>query len=138
MLDEWEKILEIQILEIDDENTALVNLYLEGLDNNQATLSGHITDFEQILSTKDDLKVLEAKDGLANHLEKITRELRELEPPIKTDYRIDGVNQLQADVTKVLQKLRVVKLSSGNRLELSCLIKNESVTYQFTGGSNSV
>ena len=138
MIDEWEKKLEIQILEIDDKNTALVNRYLEGLDNKQATLSGHITDFEQILSAKDDLKLLEAKDRLANYLKKLTRELRELEPPIKTDYWVDGVDKLQADVTNVLPKLRVVKLNSGNHLELSCLIKIESVTYQFTGGSNSV
>ena len=124
MIDECEKNLKTQIRTIEETNTVLIDSYLAELNSKQATLSKNNEEFERILSTKDALKLLEAKDRLTDCLKKLTAESKELKQPIKTKYQIDGVNQLQVDVKNVLQKARVIELKSGNRFGFELFNKN--------------
>ena len=124
MIDECERNLKTQIRTIEETNTVLIDSYLAELNSKQATLSKNNEEFERILSTKDHIKLLEAKDRLIDYLEKLTVELKELKQPIKTKHQIDGVNQLQADVKNVLQKTRVIELKSGNRFGSELFNKN--------------
>ena len=124
MIDECEKNLTTQIRTIEETNTVLIDSYVAELNSKQATLSKNNKEFERILSTKDDLKLLEAKDRLTDCLKKLTAELKELKQPIKIKYQIDGVNQLQVDVKNVLQKARVIELKSGNRFGSELFNKN--------------
>ncbi len=119
MIDNYEAVLKNQIQAIEEKNTALTVDHLGLLNNKQKTLSTHNGDFENILSTNDHTQLLEAKRRLTNYLEQVKKELKELKPPIKTEYRIEGVDQLQTSVETILKQVRIVKQKPGNSFDQS-------------------
>ncbi|CAF5042212.1 unnamed protein product, partial [Rotaria sp. Silwood1] len=51
---------------------------------------------------------MEANKKLTNYLEQLTTELKELKAPIKTEYRIEGIDQLETKIKDILQQARVI------------------------------
>jgi len=119
MIDNYEAVLKNQIQAIEEKNTALIVGHLGILNNKQQTLSKHNGDFEKILSTNDHTPLLEAKRRWTDYLDQLTKELKELKPPIKTEYRIDGIDQLQANVETILKQVRIVEQKPGNSFDQS-------------------
>ncbi|CAF1164084.1 unnamed protein product [Adineta steineri] len=76
----------------------------------QKTLSDHNGKFENILSTNDHTQLLETKKSLINYLEQLMKELKDLKQPIKTEYRIRGVDQLLTSTDNILKAARIVEL----------------------------
>ncbi|CAF1361319.1 unnamed protein product [Rotaria magnacalcarata] len=123
-IDDYEKKLKAQICTIEEKNTVLVDSYLASLVSKQVALSKHNEDFDKILLTKDHMQLLESKKKLTNYLEQLTKELKELKPPIKTEYRIDGVDQLEANINGTLQRAHIIEKRPGNSLAFSSFLDN--------------
>jgi len=119
MIDSCEEALKNQVRAVEQKNKTSTDNYLVLLNNKQKTLSTHNGDFENILSTNDHTQLLEAKRRLTDYLEQLTKELKELKPPIKTEYRIEGVGQLQTSVETILKQVRIVKQKPGNSFDQS-------------------
>jgi hypothetical protein len=119
MIDSCEEALKNQVRAVEQKNKTSTDNYLVLLNNKQKTLSTHNGDFENILSTNDHTQLLEAKRRLTDCLEQLTKELKELKPPTKTEYRIEGVNQLQTSVETILKPVRIVKQKPGNSFDQS-------------------
>ncbi|CAF4042375.1 unnamed protein product [Adineta steineri] len=91
-------------------NKTTTENYLKQLNIKQKTLSDHNGQFENILSTNDHTQLLDNKKSLTNYLEQLMKELKELKSPIKTEYRIEGVDQLQTNIDNILKQARIVEL----------------------------
>jgi hypothetical protein len=114
IINDYEKALKSQIREIEEKNNKLTENYLTILKEKQRTLSNCIKNFEKILSTNDPTQLLEAKTRLTDEAEQLTKELKELKAPIKTEYRLEEFDQLQASVDNILKKARVDEQKPGN------------------------
>ncbi|CAF5189561.1 unnamed protein product, partial [Rotaria sp. Silwood1] len=77
---------------------ALVESYITSLEIKQGTLSKYNDGFEKIVSIKNHTQLMEANKKLTNYLEQLTTELKELKTPIKTEYRIEGIDQLETKI----------------------------------------
>ncbi|CAF4184975.1 unnamed protein product [Adineta steineri] len=110
MIDNYEKTLKNQICVIEEKNKTTTENYLKQLNIKQKTLSDHNGQFENILSTNDHTQLLDNKKSLTNYLEQLMKELKELKSPIKTEYRIEGVDQLQTNIDNILKQARIVEL----------------------------
>ncbi len=119
MIDSFEEALKNQVRAVEQKNKTSTDNYLVLLINKKKILSTHNGDFENILSTNDHTQLLKAKRRLTDNLEQLTKELKELKPPIKTEYRIEGVDQLQTSVETILKQLRIVKQKPGNSFDQS-------------------
>ncbi|CAF1030207.1 unnamed protein product [Adineta steineri] len=110
MIDNYEKTLKNQICAVEEKNKTISESYLKQLNIKQKTLSDHNGQFENILSTNDHTQLLENKKSLTNYLEQLMKELKELKSPIKTEYRIEGIDQLQTNIDNILKQARIVEL----------------------------
>ncbi|CAF3025540.1 unnamed protein product [Rotaria sp. Silwood2] len=124
MIDDYEKKLKNEISSIEETNTALVESYITSLNNKQTTLSKYNEGFEKILSTKDHTHLLEADKKLTDYLEQLTKKLEELKPPVKIDYQIEGVDQLETKMKDILQQARVIEQKSGQHFNNVVLDEN--------------
>ncbi|CAF0861618.1 unnamed protein product [Adineta steineri] len=115
MMDNFEKALKNQICIIEEKNKTLTESYLQQLILKQTIFSDHNRKFENILSTNDQMQLLEDKNSLTNYLQQLMTELRELKLSIKTGYRIEGVDQLQTSINNILKQARIVELVPENQ-----------------------
>jgi hypothetical protein len=113
-INNYEKALKSQIHAIEEKNNMVAENYLKLLNKKQGTLSNHNRDFGQILSTNNYTQLLETKTRLTDYIEQLSKELKELEVPVKTEYRIEGVGQLQTNINDILTRVRVIEQRSGN------------------------
>ncbi|CAF0725475.1 unnamed protein product [Adineta steineri] len=114
MIDNVEKALKNQIHTIEEKNQTSTESYLKQLTIKQKALSDHNGKFENILSTNDHTHLLEAKQSLTNYLEQLMKELKELKSPIKIQYCIEDVDQLQTSIDNILKQARIVESVLGN------------------------
>ncbi len=112
IINKHESVLIQQIRAIKTRNENLIGGYQNQLMGKQKTLDEQRTDFKGILSTNDHTNLLQANKRLTDSLKKIAEELNELISPIKIEYRIEGVNQLQPAVDASLKQARVVEIGN--------------------------
>ncbi|CAF4985961.1 unnamed protein product [Rotaria sp. Silwood1] len=103
---------------------ALVESYITSLEIKQGTLSKYNDGFEKIFSIKNHTQLMEANKQLTNYLEQLTTELKELKAPIKTEYRIEGIDHLETKIKDILQQARVIGQKPGQCFNYSLFREN--------------
>ncbi|CAF1139485.1 unnamed protein product [Adineta steineri] len=124
MIDNYEEALKNQIRAIEEKNKTSTESYWNQLNIKQKTFSDHNEKFENILSTNDHTQLLEDKKSLTNYLEQLTKELKELKLPIKTQYRVEGVDQLQTSIDNILKQACIIELTPGNCVDCRKFVSN--------------
>ena len=116
-----ENKLKQQIREIESRNKKLIEDFNTELRGKQKELSKRSIDFEHSVSTNDHTKLLQGHKALTEYLDKIIQELSELQPPILTGYRIEGIDQLQGVVEDIIKRTSITEWKQGN---LNCFISD--------------
>ncbi|CAF4074720.1 unnamed protein product, partial [Adineta steineri] len=75
----------------------------------QTSLSQAITK-DMLLTDINDNKNIQSITKTFDDLQQLMKELKELKSPIKTEYRIEGVDQLQTNIDNILKQARIVEL----------------------------
>ncbi|CAF2124098.1 unnamed protein product [Rotaria magnacalcarata] len=105
LIADCENELKTKINAIEKQNNDLIeNLQLQ-LESKQEELNKQSRYFERLFSTNSYMKLLQGNPKMMNYLKATTQELNKLKMPIKTEYRIKGIDCLQESVVKVLQQL---------------------------------
>jgi hypothetical protein len=112
MIDDHKSALQQQILEIENKNSTLITVYQTQVESQQKKLQDQSVEFERILLTKDPTKLLQAKQKLTEGVNKIAEELHRLEPPIRTEYHVEGLDQLQR-IGEILKPVCIVEQKEG-------------------------
>lgn len=92
----------------------LTDNYLTLLNNKQRTLSNYSKTLEQLTSAYDSTQLLKVKTKFADFIVELTKEMEELELPMRTEYQIVGIDRLQENINVILKKVRIVEHRSGN------------------------
>ena len=103
MINDCEQTLKKQVRAIEEKNKASADNYFAIQKRKQTELSGCNTQFETILSSNDHTLLLEAKNNLTTYLDQLTNELKALKPPVRTEYQLEGIDQLQTSVENLLK-----------------------------------
>ena len=107
MINDCEQKLIKQVQAIEEKNKTSADKYLAIPKRKQKELSGCNTQFETILSSNDHTLLLEAKNNLTTYLDQLTNELKALKPPVRTEYQLEGIDQLRTSVENLLKTARV-------------------------------
>ena len=103
MINDCEETLIKQVQAIEEKNKTSADKYLAIPKRKQKELSGCNTQFETILSSNDHTLLLEAKNNLTTYLDQLTNELKALKPPVRTEYRLEGIDPLRTSVENLLK-----------------------------------
>ena len=114
VINEQEKALKQQIAEIETKNRTLIEDYQTQLKRKEQYLNEKKKYFGSIVSANDHTKLLQTKEQLTTSLTDMTKELDELKPPVKTEYDIKGIEQLQASIDDMLKQVHIVIQTPGN------------------------
>ncbi len=109
-----ENELKQKVRSIEKRNQDLVENFQKQLRNKQEELSKRNKDFERCLSLKDHTKLLQNHVKLNEYSKTTTQELMELKYPIKTQYCIEEIDQLQAAITNIVQGICIIEWQQGN------------------------
>jgi hypothetical protein len=134
MLDERERALKQQILDIERENKNQLDNYQTKLRSNKLVFDLENRAFESIVSAKDDIKLLQVKEQLTGCLQQITQELNKLKPPIKTEYEIKGIDQLQTFVGNILKQNVIIIQTPGNVLQNNLCLRAHFLRLKMSKG----
>ena len=107
MINDYEDALKIQIQAIEEKNKMSTDNYRAILNRKEKELSACSSQFERILSDNDHALLLESKGSLTTYLDQLANELKALKPPVKTEYQIKGLDQLQTSFENILKEARV-------------------------------
>ena len=108
MINDCEQKLIKHVQAIEEKNKTSVDNYLAIPKRKQKELSGCNTQFETILSSNDHTLLLEAKNNLTTYLDQLRNELKALKPPVRTEYHLEGIDQLRTSVENILKTARVL------------------------------
>jgi hypothetical protein len=114
VIDEQEKALKQQIVEIETENMTLVQEYQTQLKRKEQHLNEKMRYFESLVSANDCIKLLQTQKQITTYSTEITKELDELKPPIKIEYEVTGIDQLQTSIDDMVKQVHIVAQMPGN------------------------
>lgn len=109
LIDEREKTLQQELRTITRENKKLIEDYHHYLKSKQHMLHKQTSEFAHILTNNDQNKLLQAKNTLTEYLERITEELPQLKESIKTQYRIEGIDQFKTSLNDILKPIHIIQ-----------------------------
>ena len=112
VIDEHEQTVLDQILQIEKDQKKQIEEYQTRLQNEQHSLDTQKSNFKIILSVKGHTKLLQAKPGFVDYSCMTNGTLEDLRPPILTNYRIEGLYQLQALEEQIYQCGQFVQSST--------------------------
>lgn len=114
-IDKRENFLQQQIRVIETTYMTLFDHHQIQLQKQQELLNSQSSGFQKILSTNDHTKLLKARNGLFEYLEKTTKDLRVLQPPAETECWADGLNQFK-NIGSIIDSARIVNRSKNQNL----------------------
>ena len=116
VIDERERSLEQQVLVFETTRKVMNETHQTQLQKQRQQLKNHSTEFTKILSTNDDTKLLQARKGLIQYLEKMKKRLDLQKPPVHNSFWFDGLDQLKKIGDIIQERIRFVE--HGKRLNL--------------------
>jgi hypothetical protein len=129
IMDEHEKTMLQQILTIQQEEKTKLEKSTTPLKNELQNLNTQKATFEILLSSKNHAKLLQSKQGFDEYVNKTSGTLNSLKMLTRTQYCLDGLDQLQTIKEKVTEYTRYVKMPPYRNPQLEKLI-NDNQTKQ--------
>ena len=117
-IDKHEQAVLDEILKIEADQKKQIQEYQLRLKNEQHSLDTQKSNFKIILSVKDHTKLLQAKQGFVDYSCATNGTFEGLQLPTLTNYRIEGLYQLQALEEQIYQCGPVVQSSTYSNSQL--------------------
>jgi hypothetical protein len=106
--------LKEQILDIETNNKRLIETYRTQLEAKKQNLQQQNSYLQSMILANKHIKLMKVKKQLTTKLNQISIELDELNPSIKTEYQVKGIDQLQTSVSDLLDQAMIVVKAVGN------------------------
>lgn len=107
MIDAQERILKQQIVDIERKNKTSVTDYQRQLEYKEKILSRKNEYIKSSVAAKEHVQLLQVKEQLKISLKDFTKDLDELKTPVKTDYKIQGIEKLETFVSDFLKQVSI-------------------------------
>lgn len=126
-IDEHEQKVLDEIIKIETDQKQQIEEYQVRLQSEQHSLDIQKSNFTIILSVKEHTKLLQAKQGFIDYSNRTNDTLKDLQPPILTGYRIEGLYQLETLQEQIYQCGQFVQSSTYSNSELENRITDNQV-----------
>jgi hypothetical protein len=124
LIDRHAEDLEQEIYAIDGISRTATEKYQAQLVAVKKKLEEHGNEVTRTLGSKNHIKILKDQKKLADNLDEVDRSFAAVTPPIKIEYHVEALDQLQTATVKCLAAVRISR-SDGKTLVGIPTIKNE-------------
>lgn len=121
MIDRHFEGLEQEIDAIEHCNHTAIKAYRTQLEDVKKRLEARESEVTQTLASKNHMKIMQGQKTLANNLDEVVRSLQGVMQPVKEQYWIEGINELQAAVVKCLPSVPINRSYGKISIELPAL-----------------
>jgi hypothetical protein len=127
IIDEHEKTMLQQILMIEQEEKTKLEDSKAPLKNELQNFNMQKATFEILLSTKNHAKLLQSKQRFDDYFNKTKGTLNSLKMPTRTQYCLDGLDQLQTITKQVMDCTKYIKMPPYCNAQLEKLINDNLI-----------